>query len=159
MDGIQSNEIVTEESILEDEIKFVELKVNEQVDEKSYRHRFLKAKAAKAWCQSYLSCVEQILFGFRTKGGILKELKRYPVDRVLELTNTTSVFDSKVAMNFCNQFLNHLKTVVTEEHDKCIYKFSFNPEERSHIKGEELKNENNQSEYNFLPEWYTLQLD
>ena len=28
-------------------------------------------------------------------------------------------------MNFCDAFLNHLKTVVTRDYNECIYKFEY----------------------------------
>ena len=56
-------------------------------------------------------------------------------------------------MNFCNEFLNHVKTVVTREYNECIYNFEYNLDDRI-----EMKSLSSNSEFSFLPDWYIHQL-
>ena len=58
-------------------------------------------------------------------------------------------------MNFCDAFLNHIKAVVTEDYNKCIYKFSWKPGGNVEMNklNSELAPENGIS-YAFLPQWF-----
>ena len=88
MDGFLSNETITEEFLLERDVKFVELKTGKLADGKS--SYFFDLKLARAWCQSYLSCVEEVLYGFRTRNGIVTKIQRYTLNDIKEKTKVYS---------------------------------------------------------------------
>ena len=58
-------------------------------------------------------------------------------------------------MNFCDAFLSHIKTVVTEDYDKCIYKFTWKPGGKvdMNILNYEFASGFG-SQYVFLPQWF-----
>lgn len=56
-------------------------------------------------------------------------------------------------MNFGDSFLNHVKAVVTEDYNKCIYKFSWSP--GGEVEMTTLYTQISQSRYTFLPTWFT----
>lgn len=80
VDGVISNKILTEECILTNAFKFCELKTSFLFGK--FPNMSYYFKLAKCWCQSSLSCVEKIVFGYRTKKGILKKLEEYTLDEV-----------------------------------------------------------------------------
>lgn len=55
-------------------------------------------------------------------------------------------------MNFCNDFLNHVKTVVAREYKECVYKFEYKLGDTI-----EMQVLPSTSEFSFLPDWYIEQ--
>lgn len=63
------------------------------------------------------------------------------------------------AKNFCNAFFKYVKDTVTEDHDKCTYKFR---KGEKTIATQILQNVNDESkytEYSFLRDWYTARIN
>lgn len=87
VDGVISNKILTEQAILASNIKFAELKTGKRYlgNEIRERNHSFYIKRAKTWCQSFLSCVEKVLFGYRTDNGILENVEEYTLDELLEV--------------------------------------------------------------------------
>ncbi|XP_043506657.1 decapping and exoribonuclease protein-like isoform X2 [Frieseomelitta varia] len=54
--------------------------------------------------------------------------------------------------SFCSGFLKKVKTIVHEDYDKCLYKFTYSPQKRT-ITVDKMKPDN-ESEYMFLYSWY-----
>ncbi|XP_033211029.1 decapping nuclease RAI1-like isoform X2 [Belonocnema kinseyi] len=84
IDGVISNEILTKHTILANDIKFAELKTGKRYQIHERNHSFY-LRRAKTWCQSFLSCVEKVLFGYRTENGILENIEEYTLDELLEV--------------------------------------------------------------------------
>lgn len=59
------------------------------------------------------------------------------------------MWNASECMNFCNEFLNFVKTVVEKDHNECVYKFDWTPGKSVTVRERDAV-----SEYSFLPEWF-----
>ncbi|CAK9805723.1 Decapping and exoribonuclease protein [Anthophora quadrimaculata] len=146
MDGIYSQEIV-QDTIVGKNIQFVEMKTM----------FFKKLKNAKLieedktllwWAQIYPVGIQSIICGLRNTNGIIKKIKKIYFDRP---SDNIKVKQDR-SKSFCSGFLEYIKEIVVEEYDRCVYKFTYNPNSLS-IKVEIMKPDP-RSEYTFLHRWY-----
>ncbi|KAL7287719.1 hypothetical protein TKK_0018107 [Trichogramma kaykai] len=148
MDAVDSD-VLLEEPIDWNKINFVEFKTSKELNRNTNLEYWYR-KVIRWWCQSYLVGVRDLFCGNRSHKGIV-----YRVDKksVQSLEHDLREYNWYVedCLKFCEQFLNHLKTVVKQDHDKCIYKF-YKPTNRRQVELEILPGD---SELAFLPDWFT----
>ncbi|XP_014204303.1 decapping and exoribonuclease protein-like [Copidosoma floridanum] len=150
MDGICSQDIVAE-PVDWKKIKFVELKTN-KIIRTEWQNNNYKRKLLKWWCQSFLVGIDNVICGNRTERGIVCKLEDIKVSSMPKLAK--NFWNASECLNFCNDFLNHVKTVVVRDYNECIYKFEYK------LKDEiEMQMLPSSSELSFLPKWYVDQLN
>lgn len=151
MDGIYSHEIV-QDTIVGKNVQFVEMKT---LFFKKFKNGKLteEDKQLLWWAQIYPVGIQSIICGLRDMNGIIKRVEKIDFYR--------SSDDIKVKedrnKSFCSGFLEYIKEIVVEEHDRCVYKFTYNS--RSLSIEVEIMKPNPKSEYTFLHQWYTETLN
>ncbi|XP_033211027.1 decapping and exoribonuclease protein-like [Belonocnema kinseyi] len=152
MDGIETTEPL-KEPVPWKNVNFIELKTN-RIIETGRQDVFFRKKLLRWWCQSFLVGIENILCGFRTNNGKVIDLKRYKVVDLIKMAK--NYWEPSPCMNFCDAFLSHIKTVVTEDYNKCIYKFTWRPGGKieMNILNSEVASGLG-AQYAFLPQWFT----
>lgn len=55
-------------------------------------------------------------------------------------------------MNFCDKFLDHVKTVVDREYNECVYKFEYKVGDKV-----DMQVLPSSSEFSFIPNWFVEQ--
>ncbi|XP_001605161.1 decapping and exoribonuclease protein [Nasonia vitripennis] len=145
MDGVCSRDVVRE-PVNWKYLKFVELKTN-RVIKNSYQEQNYRRKLLKWWCQSFLVGIDEVIYGTRTDQGKVFELDNVKVTEMPKIAR--AFWNASECMNFCNDFLNHVRTVVTREYKECVYKFEYKLGETI-----EMQVLPSTSEFSFLPDWY-----
>ncbi|XP_043506656.1 decapping and exoribonuclease protein-like isoform X1 [Frieseomelitta varia] len=144
LDGICSKQII-KDTIVGKKCELVELKTIRQhlISNNGPRNIF---KKLLWWTQCYPAGIEKIVCGCKDTKGFVREIKEV----------MTSTFRIKVeedrCKSFCSGFLKKVKTIVHEDYDKCLYKFTYSPQKRT-ITVDKMKPDN-ESEYMFLYSWY-----
>lgn len=117
---------------------------------RQYRN-FANFKLIKYWAQSYLAGVPTIICGMRDDNGFVRKLETY---RTLEIPDIArgyhAAWDASVCMNFCDDFLTWMKSIVKEDNSKVIYSFKYE-EPFEYIKVEKLPIDGPDV---FLPDWF-----
>uniref|UniRef100_A0A672QKP6 Decapping nuclease n=1 Tax=Sinocyclocheilus grahami TaxID=75366 RepID=A0A672QKP6_SINGR len=109
----------------------------------------LKNKLLKWWAQSFLPGVPQIVAGFRDHDGIVVSVETFQTSKISQLIkNEYNCWKPTVCMNFCNDFLSFVKSVVKEDGPRLVYLFKWDPHR------DVTFTVHRDSQYTFLPEWY-----
>ncbi|CAK9831154.1 Decapping and exoribonuclease protein [Anthophora retusa] len=150
MDGICSQEIV-QDTIVGKNVQFVEMKT---LYFKKLKNCKLIEENKKLlwWAQIYPVGIQSIICGLRNMNGIIKRVEKIDFQRS---SDDIKVMEDR-SKSFCSAFLKYIKEIVVEEHDRCVYKFTYNSRSLS-IKVEVIKSDP-KSEYTFLHQWYTKTL-
>ncbi|CAK9799696.1 Decapping nuclease DXO homolog [Anthophora plagiata] len=151
MDGIYSQEIV-QDTIVGKNVQFVEMKT--LFFKKLKKGKLIEEdKKLLWWAQIYPVGIRSIICGLRTVNGIVNRVEKIDFDR------SRGDIKAKEDRNksFCSGFLEYIKEIVVEEHDRCMYKFTYNPGSLS-IEVEIMKPDP-RSEYTFLHRWYIQRLN
>ncbi|CAD1468557.1 unnamed protein product, partial [Heterotrigona itama] len=125
--------------------ELVELKTIHQHSISNYGPRS-KFRNLSWWAQCYLAGIKKIVCGCKNDKGFVTEIKEVK-------TSTFHAKEKEKCKSFCSGFLEQVKTIVREDYDKCLYKFTYNPKKRI-ITVDKMKPDN-ESEYMFLYLWYT----
>ncbi|ELU05819.1 hypothetical protein CAPTEDRAFT_186717, partial [Capitella teleta] len=134
------------------EKEYVELKTSREMDKPNQLRNFKKFKLLKWWCQSFLLGVPRVVCGFRDDDSIVQRIKTYSTLEIPKLCQDVhDCWQPNVCFNFCNQFFKHVKEVVCESNSASVTVFTYLPQ-RKCIVHEDFGEE---SEFHFLPEWYT----
>ncbi|XP_066587668.1 decapping and exoribonuclease protein-like [Prorops nasuta] len=99
------------------------------------------------WIQSYLSNIQNIVYGLRNENGIVQSIKKLKLGEIEDIIGNSEQY-KKAAI----QTLTFIYESVVKNYDECIYKFSLDKNENTTIHMEELSPSNEQ--YNFLPIGY-----
>jgi len=99
---------------------WVELKTSEELPAPQHQqHRDIlkfERKLLKFWAQSFLLGVPQIIVGFRSKNGILRNLQTFNTHELPGMVRRgTACWDGNVCINFATELLGWLKQVITGE--------------------------------------------
>lgn len=128
---------------------YVELKTSAEICTPKQRSNFHRYKLLKWWAQSFLPGVPQIVAGFRDHDGVVVSLETFPTSKISQLIkNEFNCWKPTVCMNFCNDFLSFVKSVVKEDDPRLVYLFTWDPHR------DVTYAVHRDSQYTFLPEWY-----
>ncbi|TRY93049.1 hypothetical protein DNTS_025173 [Danionella cerebrum] len=128
---------------------YVELKTSAEIRTSKQRSNFLRYKLIKWWAQSFLPGVPLIVAGFRDKDGIVASVKTFKTSKISQMIKSEyETWKPTVCMNFCNDFLSFVKSVVREDNPGLVYLFSWEP------RREVCFSIHRDSAYSFLPDWY-----
>ena len=124
MDCIRSNPSSKTDPQLSD---FIELKTQATIKHERQLENLKKYKWLKWWAQSYLAGTERIVCGFRGDDMVIRSLQNFTVK---ELPHDAECYWSKiVCVNFLNDFLTFVKSVVVTDDPRLIYSFVWAPQE------------------------------
>ena len=129
---------------------YIELKTSRVMDNARLYRNFASFKLIKYWAQSYLAGVPKVVCGLRNDDGIVQKIETYETLKIPDIAfMNNATWNASVCMNFCNDFLSWIKSVVTEDDKNVVYSFVFQEPFRT---VEVAKNPYG-SEV-FLPEWF-----
>ncbi|KOS19364.1 Decapping nuclease RAI1 [Escovopsis weberi] len=97
-------------------INWVELKTSAQIRGQGDADAFHR-KLMKYWIQSFLLGVPKIIIGFRTREGILAEIKEIETQSIPQTVNAraNATWNADVCVNFTAAFLDWLKQTINDE--------------------------------------------
>ncbi|TQS32562.1 hypothetical protein Golomagni_07122, partial [Golovinomyces magnicellulatus] len=97
-------------------INWVELKTSAEIRGDHDMDNFHR-KLMKYWIQSFLLGVPKIIVGFRTRDGILVDVKEIETHRIPETVNSrpNPKWNADMCVNFAAEFLDWLRQTVTDE--------------------------------------------
>ncbi|XP_037544904.1 decapping and exoribonuclease protein [Nematolebias whitei] len=129
---------------------YVELKTSLEICTPKQRSNFHRFKLLKWWAQSFLPGVPRVVAGFRDHGGTVVSVDTFPISKVSQLIkNEHNCWKPTVCMNFCSDFLSFVKRIATEDNHSVVYLFSWEPHR------DVTYSVHRDSEFSFLPPWYT----
>ncbi|XP_017889062.1 decapping and exoribonuclease protein-like [Ceratina calcarata] len=149
IDGIRSQQVV-EDTVVGKNLELIELKTtpSNNCGPKGIKD---PNKMLTWWAQCYLADVRTIICGCKHKNGDIKRIKEVKLHEFLYRIKDKQ----KRCLSFCNGFLDFIKNTVSEEHNKCLYKFTFDLNKKE-ITAEELDPNCN---YAFLNPWYVKKVE
>ncbi|XP_035828326.1 decapping and exoribonuclease protein isoform X2 [Aplysia californica] len=131
--------------------KYVELKTSRLIDTQRQHENFCRFKLIKWWAQSFLVGIPVVICGFRDDNGVVHCLQNYPVKEMPALTKDSirQPWKPNVCFNFLKDFLDFVKSNITEDNERCAHVFRWGP-------GKDMTYErrDNDEEFNFLPQWF-----
>ncbi|KAI8512322.1 hypothetical protein Bbelb_089610 [Branchiostoma belcheri] len=129
---------------------YIELKTSREMFTPQQQRNFRRYKLLKWWAQSFLPGVPRIVCGFRDDSGVVHFLETFKTMEIPNIIKADShTWNPSVCVNFCDQFLSHVKKVVQEDNCRLVYLFTWRPNcPVTHTVHRD-------SEYSFLPDWYT----
>lgn len=128
---------------------YVELKTSAEICTPKQRSNFHRYKLLKWWAQSFLPGVPQIVAGFRDHDGIVVSIETFQTSKISQLIkNEQNCWKPTVCMNFCNDFLSFVKSVVKEDDPRLVYLLEWDPHR------DVTYTVHRDSPFTFLPEWY-----
>lgn len=127
---------------------YVELKTSREWYTQRNEDNFYRFKLIKWWAQSFLVGIPEVICGFRDDDGIVNRLKTFPTFEMAK--QAKRYWSGAVAFNFCEQFLNFVKEVVTVDDAKKVYLFERRPNS-SEVTFRVLEDPADI----FLPDWFT----
>ncbi|KAK0383401.1 hypothetical protein NLU13_9313 [Sarocladium strictum] len=97
-------------------INWVELKTSQEIRGQGDMDAFNR-KLMKFWIQSFLLGVPKIIVGFRTREGILAEVKEIETHTIPEIVNAgpNPQWNADMCVNFAAAFLDWLRSTITED--------------------------------------------
>ncbi|CAG8485103.1 3384_t:CDS:2 [Paraglomus occultum] len=106
--------------------KYIELKTSKVMTRDKDKINFEKYKLIKYWTQSFLIGIPRIIVGFRDDNGFVKHLKEYKTLEIPRMVRgKRNMWDANVCLNFANNFLSWLRTVIVEDDPRASYLIRF----------------------------------
>ncbi|XP_054006089.1 decapping and exoribonuclease protein [Hylaeus anthracinus] len=155
IDGICFQQQI-EDILIGKDVELIELKTvthrafNSKGDMLPVKGGYRAPRTLQWWCQCYLVDIKRITCGHRNDDGIVTKIKEYNLRQLA--SDSRDSWSHEICRNFCDQFLQKVKTIVTEDYEKCLYKFTYEPRIDSIIV-HKIKPDPN-FEYTFLHSWY-----
>ncbi|XP_059571237.1 decapping and exoribonuclease protein isoform X2 [Alligator mississippiensis] len=132
-----------------DPARYVELKTT-ATPTVSAQHRAFRRKLLKWWAQSFLPGVPRVVTGLREPDGSVAALETYETAAMFQLVrDDPGAWQPAACMNFALAFLDFLSHVVTQDDPRLVTLFAWEP--GCHVSWTRHRD----SDYNFLPTWYT----
>ncbi|CAM9742165.1 unnamed protein product [Ectocarpus sp. 12 AP-2014] len=94
--------------------RFVEIKTTRLIRDSKDEQIFKKHKTLKYWAQCYLAGVRDIVLGYRDDHGIVRDVKSWTTDGLVESVDKNKHWDKDVCLNFGDRCLSFLKDNVDE---------------------------------------------
>ncbi|XP_053390820.1 decapping and exoribonuclease protein-like isoform X2 [Mercenaria mercenaria] len=130
---------------------YVEFKTNREITHPGHEKTFKRLKIKKWWSQSYIMGVQEIVCGFRDENGVVHKLEFYNTNDLPNLAEDLyNPWKPNVCLNFLDQFLSFIKSTITTDDKRIVHTLKWSPGEPVRCSQPLVD-----SEYNFLPEWYT----
>lgn len=153
MDGVDDlshgPEVVNSETDL-NRVKFVEVKTRMKDSNERQYSNYVKWKLPKWWMQSFLSGVETICVGFRTKDGHISEMEELPVKEIPRLAK--GMWSPAIMIRFGADFLATVSELMRDvDCPRTVYKFDYDSSKSWKVTYEVYEGKN---EFSFLPESY-----
>ncbi|KAI9275589.1 RAI1 like PD-XK nuclease-domain-containing protein [Phascolomyces articulosus] len=102
--------------------QYIELKTSRRIDVERQQISFEKYKLLKFWAQSFLVGVPRVICGFRDDDGVLSHLETIKTLEIpRQVRGKQNMWEPSACMNFTDQFLDWLKTVVTKDDPEVTY--------------------------------------
>ncbi|CAM9212212.1 unnamed protein product [Ectocarpus sp. 6 AP-2014] len=114
--------------------RFVEIKTTRLIRDSKDEQIFKKHKTLKYWAQCYLAGVRDIVLGYRDDHGIVRDVKSWTTDGLVESVDKNKHWDKDVCLNFADRCLSFLKDNVDEG---LRYSFKY-PDPYDHLTLEQL---------------------
>ncbi|XP_033108437.1 decapping and exoribonuclease protein-like [Anneissia japonica] len=128
---------------------YIELKTNRILYAPNNKRNFHRYKLLKWWAQSFLIGIPTVIGGFRDDEGNVLQLERFSTFRMPEIARQERSWSASVCVNFCDYFLNYVKSQVTRDDPRVVYLFERKPgsDEITYTIEEDPV-------HHFMPEWY-----
>nr|CAD7401447.1 unnamed protein product [Timema cristinae] len=151
MDCVDSQtEVLTEQDLAN--AHFIELKTNRMIEDRRQDMNFRRFKLRKIWCQSFLVGIDTVVCGYRDDAGVVHQLEELELREIPKMTK--GMWYPVVCMDFCDRFLTHVKNLADKNLKDCdpdsVIKFEWKP--KQNITAKLICG---QSEFSFLPKWFT----
>ena len=105
---------------------YIELKTSRIMDHARHFRNFANFKLIKYWAQSFLAGVPKVVCGLRDDNGIIQEMETFDTLKIPDgARKNNATWSASICMNFCDEFLGWMKTVVTEDDRNVVYSFRF----------------------------------
>ncbi|XP_045212577.2 decapping and exoribonuclease protein-like isoform X2 [Mercenaria mercenaria] len=130
---------------------YIELKTSRDFSHPRQYVNFKRFKLIKWWAQSFLVGIPEIVCGYRDDDGIVHRLESFSTKKLPEIAKDISnPWKANVCFNFLDQLLSFIKSTVKIDDHRTVHLLQWSP-------GEPVwcSKPLNDSEYNFLPDWYT----
>lgn len=121
MDCVKTNVGLTTANLSD----FVEIKTTKAMKHPRQYQSLYRYKTIKWWTQSYLAGTPTIVCGHRDDNLIVRWIELFEVNDLPKMSQ--EFWNHKVCINFLNDFLTHVKNVVSEDDPKLVYKFYWKP--------------------------------
>ena len=151
MDGVDDlshgPEVVNSETDL-NRVKFVEVKTRMKDSNERQYSNYVKWKLPKWWMQSFLSGVETIFVGFRTKDGHISEIEELPVKEIPRMAK--EMWSPAIMIRFGADFLATVSELMRDvDCPRAVFKFDYDSSRSWNVTYEVYEGKN---EFSFLPE-------
>ncbi|CAN0219202.1 unnamed protein product [Laminaria digitata] len=94
--------------------RFVEIKTTRIIQAPKDEQIFKKHKTLKYWAQCYLAGVRDLVVGYRDDHGIVRDVKSWTTDALVDAVDRVKHWDKDVCLNFTDRCLSFLKDNVDE---------------------------------------------
>eukprot|EP00904_Undaria_pinnatifida_P012958 jgi/Undpi1/8793/HiC_scaffold_25.g11255.m1 len=94
--------------------RFVEIKTTRVIHNPKDEQIFKKHKTLKYWAQCYLAGVRDLVVGYRDDHGIVRDVKTWTTDALVDSVDKVKHWDKDVCLNFTDRVLSFLKDNVDE---------------------------------------------
>ncbi|XP_045212578.2 decapping and exoribonuclease protein-like [Mercenaria mercenaria] len=130
---------------------YVQFKTNREFVHQGHVKTFKRFKVRNWWTQNYIIGVQEIVCGFRDDKGIVHRLEFYKTKDLPNLAKDLyNPWKPNVCFNFLDQFLSFIKSAITTDDHKKVHILKWSPGGPVRCSQPLVD-----SEYNFLPDWYT----
>ncbi|KAI7849460.1 RAI1 like PD-XK nuclease-domain-containing protein [Circinella umbellata] len=107
--------------------QYIELKTSRRIDVERQNITFEKFKLLKFWAQSFLVGVPRVICGFRDDDGVLSHVETINTLEIpRRVRGKPNMWEPSACMNFTDQFLQWLKTVVAIDDSEVTYSIVWN---------------------------------
>jgi RAT1-interacting protein len=123
MDGVVSNKVCSSLEELK-RLEMVEVKRRETNDRQLMN--FYRFKSRNWWLQSFLVGINSIFVGIRNDEGIVEEVQKMPIKELSDEAKFNDYWHGTVAMNFLNDFLKKVSSVMKGIDDpEIVFRFQY----------------------------------
>ncbi|KAH3861118.1 decapping and exoribonuclease protein-like [Dreissena polymorpha] len=132
---------------------YVEFKTTRDFTHQKQLISFKRFKLIKWWAQSFLIGIPEVICGYRDDDGVVHRLESFNTNTIPSMTKDLyNPWLPNVCFNFLDQFLSFIKDTVTEDDYRLVHLLEWMP-------GKDVlcTRLGRDSQYQFLPDWYTNQ--
>lgn len=105
---------------------YIELKTSRVIESERNQYSFDRYKLLKFWAQSFLVGVPRVICGFRDDNGQILNVVQYKTMEIpRQVREKPNTWHPSVCLNFANQLLNWIKTIITKDDATVTYSIRF----------------------------------